>query len=159
MSKKRSPESGVDGEAGFVGAEGGVGSGEVDVVGDGYEGALGDVGRMPPAALVTMSVAQPRRPRTRVGKVTCGHGVALVGVDAALHDGYGDAADGAEDELAGVADDGGERPVGDVGVGDGGGDSTWVAKLPRPEPRMMPRVGLVRGLAADVVGGGLGLFE
>ena len=49
------------------------------------------------------------------------HRVAFVGVDAALHDGYGDAGDGAEDELAGVADDGGERPVGDVGVGDGGG--------------------------------------
>jgi hypothetical protein len=38
-----------------------------------------------------------------------------------LHDGDLDAGDAAEDELAGVAGDGGERPVGNVGVGDGSG--------------------------------------
>ena len=105
MSKKRWPAAGVEGEAWLVGAECGVGAGEVDVVGDGDEGALaGCRVLMPPAALVTMRVVQPSRPRTRVGKVTCEHRVAFVSVDAALHDGDGDAADGAEDELAGVAD-------------------------------------------------------
>ena len=49
-----------------------------------------------------------------------GERIALVGVDAALHDGDGDSGDGAEDELAGVAFDGGLREVGDVGVGDDG---------------------------------------
>ena len=47
-------------------------------------------------------------------------GVALVGVNAALHDGDGDVRDGAEDEAAGVARDGGLREVRDVGEGDGG---------------------------------------
>ena len=60
----------MEAEAGLVGAEGGVGSGEVDVVGDGYDGSLAERVLMPPAALVTMSWRTPRRPRTRVGKVT-----------------------------------------------------------------------------------------
>jgi len=42
-------------------------------------------------------------------------------MDAALHDSYIDAVDDAEDELAGVALDGRERPAGDIGVGDRGG--------------------------------------
>ena len=49
------------------------------------------------------------------------HGIAFIGVHAALHYRHVDAADAAEDELAAVAEDGGERPVGDLGVVDGGG--------------------------------------
>ena len=41
-------------------------------------------------------------------------------MDAALHDGDRAPPDGAEDEVAGVACDGGLGEVGDVGVGDGG---------------------------------------
>ena len=42
-------------------------------------------------------------------------------MDAALHDGDGNSGDVAEDEVAGVAFDGGLGEVGDSGVGDGGG--------------------------------------
>ena len=76
---------------------------------------------MPPAALVTMSFVQPSMRENARGEDDFGHRVAFVGVDAALHDGDGDAGDGAEDELAGVALHGGLRPVGDFGVGDDGG--------------------------------------
>ncbi len=55
------------------------------------------------------------------GEDDLGHGVALIGVHAALHDGYLRAVDRPEDELAGVALHGGERPARDIGVGDGGG--------------------------------------
>ena len=55
------------------------------------------------------------------GEGDLGEGVALVGVDAALHDGDGNSGDGAEDEVAGVALDGGAGEVGDLGVGDADG--------------------------------------
>ena len=112
MSKKRWPAPGRVANRGSLGPSGGVVSGEVDVVGDGDEGAGGDSGLMPPAALVTTRVRQPRRPRTRVGKVTWAF-VAFIGVDAALHDGDRDAGDSAEDEVAGVALDRGLGKVRD----------------------------------------------
>ena len=95
------------GEARFVGAECGVGSGEIDVVGDGDERAL-------PVAGVDAAggvgddegfAAEEAEDAGREGDL--GERVALVGVDAALHDGDGDSGDGAEDEVAGVALDGG----------------------------------------------------
>ncbi len=55
------------------------------------------------------------------GEGDLGHRVALVGVHAALHDSDSDAADGAEDELALVAFDGGARKVRDLRVGDDDG--------------------------------------
>ncbi len=42
-------------------------------------------------------------------------------MDAALHDGYGNTGEGAENEAAGVTSDGGLGEVGDVGVGDDDG--------------------------------------
>ena len=78
---------------------------------------------------------------------------------AALHDGYGDAADGAEDQFAGVAYDGGERPVGDVGVGDGGGGFDLGGEVAETGAEDDAEGGLERGLGADVVGCGLGLLE
>ncbi len=117
------PGTGEHGEAGVVGAEGGVGAGEVDVVGDGDEGAGGVGGVDAAGGVGDDEGGAAEEAEDAGGEGDLGHGVALVGVDAALHDGDGDAGDGAEDEVAGVAFDGGLREVGDVGVGDGDGSA------------------------------------
>ena len=113
------------------------------MVGDGDEGALPEVGVDAAGGVGDDEGVAAEEAEDASGEGDLGERVALVGVDAALHDGDGDAVDGAEDEFAGVAFDGGEGEVGDFGVGDAEGVSTWEAKLPRPEPRMMPRVGWV----------------
>ncbi len=102
-----------DAEAGLVGAEGGVGAGEIDVVGDGDEGAGGVGGVDAAGGVGDDEGGAAEQAEDAGGKGDLRHGVALVGVDAALHDGDGDAGDGAEDEVAGVAFDGGLREVGD----------------------------------------------
>ena len=80
-------------------------------------------------------------------------------MDAALHDGYGDAADGAEDKLAGVANDGGKRPVGDVAIGDGGGGFDLGGEVAETGAEDDAEGRLKGGLGADVVRCGLGLLE
>ena len=77
-------------------------------------------------------------------------------MDAALHDGDADSADGAEDELAGVACDGGERPAGDVGVGDGGGVLDLRGEVAEAGAEDDPDDGGERGAGLDVLGGGGG---
>ena len=113
--------AGADGEARLVGADGGVLAGEVDVVGDADEAAL-RVGLVDAAGGVgddeRLAAEQAEHAH---GEGDLGHCVAFVGVHAALHDGDGDAADGADDELALVAFDGGAREVRDLGVGDDDG--------------------------------------
>lgn len=88
---------GEDAEAGFVGAEGGVGSGEVDVVGDGHDGSLTVAGVDAACGVGDDELADAEETEDAGGEGDLGHGVALVGVDSALHDGYGDSGDGAED--------------------------------------------------------------
>ncbi len=110
--------SGDEREARLVGAEGGVGSGEVDVVREDNEASLG-VGCVDPPGGVGDDeglAAEETEDACREGDLR--HGVTFIGVDAALHDGYGDACDRSEDEFAGVSGDGGLGETGDVGVGD-----------------------------------------
>ncbi len=83
------------------------------------------------------------------------HAVAFVGMDAALHDGYGDARDGAQDEVAGVADDGGLGEVWDVSVGDAGGGFDVGGEVAETGAKDDAEGGRERRLVADVVGGGL----
>ena len=128
--------AGDGGEAGFVGAEGGVGSGEVDVVGDGDERALLVAGVDAAGGVGDDEGFAAEEAEDAGGEGDLGEGVALVGVDAALHDGDGDAGDGAEDEVAGVAFDGGAGEVGDLGVG----DAWW-----RPRPGWRSCRGRSRG--------------
>ena len=91
--------AGDRGEAGFVGAECGVGSGEIDVVGDGDEGALLVAGIDAAGGVGDDEVFAADEAEDSSGEGDLGEGVALVGVDAALHDGYRDRGDGAEDEV------------------------------------------------------------
>ncbi len=129
------------------------------MVGDGYEGALWDVVADAAGGVGDDEGGAAEQAEDASGEGDLRERVAFVGVDAALHDGYGDAADGAEDELAGVADDGGERPVGDVGVGDGGGGFDLGGEVAETGAEDDAEGGLEGGLGADVVGCGLGLLE
>src|SRR6266851_2923380 len=152
---------GEEAEAGLVGAEGGVGSGEVDVVGDGDDGSLAVAGVDASGGVGDDELADAEEAEDAGGEGDLRHGVALVGVDAALHDGYGDAGVGAsycpEDEFAGVADDGGLGEVRDFGVGDGGGVLHLRGEVAEAGAEDDAEGWLERGLAADDVGGGLGL--
>lgn len=80
-------------------------------------------------------------------------------MDSALHDGHGDSADGAEDELSGVADDCGERPVGDGGVRDGDGGFDLGGEVAETGAEDDAEGGLEGGLGADIAGCGLSLLE
>ena len=91
------------------------------MVGDGDDGALRECGADASGGVGDDEGLATEEAEDAGGEGDLIHAVALVGVDAALHDGYGDACDGAEDEVAGVADDGGLREVWDVCVGDAGG--------------------------------------
>ena len=147
--------AGAGGKAWLVGTEGGVLAGEVDVIGDEDEGAGREI-RIDAAGGIgddERAAAEEGEDAGREGDV--GKGVALVGVDAALHDGDGCAGDGANHELAGVADDGGGREVRDVGVGDGDrvGDRRCEVAEARPEDDA--NAGDDRRAAADVGGCGL----
>ena len=114
-----------EGKTRFIRAECGVGSGEVDVVGDGDQGALGVGGVDAAGGVGDDEGGAAEQAEDAGGEGDLGHGIALVGVDSALHDGDRDSGGGAanrsQDELAGVTDYGGEGPVGDVSVGDDGG--------------------------------------
>ena len=105
----------------FVGTEGGVGAGEVDVIGDSNEAALLVAGVDASGGVGDDEGFRAEQTEDAGGEGDFGERVAFVGVDAALHDGDGNSGDGAENELAGVAFDGGLREVWDVGVGNGGG--------------------------------------
>ena len=111
---------GSHGEARFVGAQGGVDAGKVDVVGDGDESALLKGGADAAGGVSDDEGFAAKETEDAGGEGDLGDGVALVKVGAALHDGDGDAADVAEDELAGVADDCGLWEVRDFRVGDRG---------------------------------------
>ena len=117
------------GEAGLIGAEGGVGAGQVDMVGDGDEGALLVAGVDAAGGVGDDEGLAADEAEDAGGEGDLGEGVALVGVDAALHDGDGDAGDSAEDEVAGVAFDGGAGEVGNLGVGDAGGAADVVGEV------------------------------
>jgi len=93
------------------------------------------------------------------GKGDRGEGIALVGVDSALHDGDGDAGDGAKDEMAGVAFDGGAGEVGNFGVGDASGSANVVGEVAEAGAENDTDVGSEVSGGADVVGGGLGVAE
>jgi len=84
-----------------------------------------------------------------------GEGVALVGVDAALHDGYRDAGDDPEDEVAGVAFDGGAGEVRDLGVGDARGGADVSGEVAEAGAEDDADAGGEISCGADVVGGGL----
>ena len=77
-------------------------------------------------------------------------------MDAALHDGYGDARDGAEDEVAGVAYDGGLGEVRDVGVGDGDGGIDGGGEVAEAGAEDDADARRGRGEGLDMGGGGLG---
>ena len=120
---------GGKGEAWLVGAESGVGAGEVDMVVDGDQLPYGERGPDASGGVGDDERGTAKEAEDARGEDDVGDGVALVGVDAALHDGDRDAADAAQDELAGVADDGGLREVRDLGIGDGDGVVDLVGKL------------------------------
>jgi len=129
------------------------------VVGDGDERALCVAG-VDPAGCVgddESFAADEAEDAGREGDL--GEGVALVGVDAALHDGDGDSGDGAEDEVAGVAFDGGAREVGNLGVGDSGGAADVVGEVAEAGAENDADVGFQVRRSADVVGGGLGVAK
>jgi len=142
-------------EAGLVGAQGGVGAGEVDVVGDGYERALLQGGADAAGGVGDDEGLRAEEAEDAGGEGDLGDGIALVGVDAALHDGYGDAGDVAYDEMAGVADDGGLGEVGDVGVGDGGGGFDVGGEVAEAGAEDDADGWSDGGAGADVGGGGL----
>ena len=116
--KEAQAGGGDGGEAGLVGAGERVPAHEVDVIGEKDEladavtvlNAAGGVGEDDGADAEGAEHAH--------GEGDLGGGVALVGMDAALHDEDGFAAQRAGDDAAGVAFDGGLGEVGDVGVGD-----------------------------------------
>ena len=84
-------------EAWVVGAEGGVGSGEVDVVGDGDDSSLAVAGVDAAGGVGDDEVADAEETEDSGGEGDLRHAVALVGVDTALHDGYGNSGYGSED--------------------------------------------------------------
>ena len=144
------------GEAGFVGAEGGVGAGEVDVVADRDEGALLVCGVEAAGGVGEDEGLAAEQAEDAGGKRDLRHRVALVGVNAAGHDGDWRVGDGTQNELAGVAFYGALRPVGDFTVGDGGGvlDLSGEVTEAGAEDEAEGGFGWVEG--ADVAGGGLG---
>ena len=148
-----------DGEARLVGPEGGVGSGEVDVVGDGDDGALCEGGADASGGVGDDEGLRAEETEDAGGEGHLVHAVALVGVDSALHDCDGNAVDVAEDEMAGVALDGGLREVGDVGVGDARGGFDVGGEVAQTGAEDDAESRLERSPAADVVDCGLCLAE
>ncbi len=110
--------AGAGGEAGLIGADGGVSAGEIDVVGD-EDKRAGGIRRVDAACCICNDERSATEKREDAGgKDDLGEGISLVGVNTTLENSDRDAGDGAEDELAGVTDNGGEGEVGDPGVGD-----------------------------------------
>jgi len=107
-------------ESCFVGTEGGVRAGEVDMVGYGHKRALFIAGVDSPGGIGDDERFAAEEAEDASGEGDFGERVALVSVDAALHDGDWDSGDVAEDKLAGVAFDGGLREVRNLGVRNGG---------------------------------------
>jgi hypothetical protein len=142
-------------ETRFVWATSGIDSGEIDMVGDGDQSAW-SVTRVDASG----SVGDDEGFATEETEDACRKGdlgdrVALVGVDAALHDGYGDTCDGSEDEISGVALYGGAGKVGDFGVGDAGGVLDLSCEVAEAGAEDDADAGVGVGGDADVVGGGL----
>ena len=93
------------------------------------------------------------------GEGDLGEGVALVGVDASLHDGDGNSGDSAEDEVAGVAFDGGAGEVGNLRVRNAGGAADVVGEVAEAGAEDDADVGFQVRRGAGVVGGGLGVAK
>jgi hypothetical protein len=149
--------AGDHGEAGLVGAEGGVGSGEVDVVGDGDERALLQVGADASCCVGDDEGLAAEETEDAGGEGDLGDGIALIGVDAALHDGYCDPSDCAQDEVAGVTHDGRPWEVWDVGIGDARGVFDVGGEVPKAGAEDDADRWEKRRPGMDEVGGGLGL--
>ena len=147
---------GNHGKTGLVGAGGGVGAGEIDVVGDGDERALGDVGADASGGVGDDEDPAAEQAEDAGGEGDLVHRVALISVDAALHDCDWDAGNVPEDQLAGVAGDGRERPAGDVGVGDDVGAGDLGGEVAEAGAEDDADGGGELDLAADVRGGGGG---
>jgi len=148
---------GDEAEAGLVGAEGGVGSGEVDVIGEGDDGSLAVAGVDATGGVGDDEALHAEEAEDTGGEGDLGHVVALVGVDAALHDGYGDSGDGADDESSAVADYGGLGEVGDVGVWNRDGILHLGGEVAEARAQDDAEGGLEWCLAADGGDCGLGL--
>ncbi len=127
------------------------------MVGDGDEGA-GGVGVDAAGGVGDDQDAAAEEAEDTGGEDDLGNGVALVGVDAAFHDGDGDTRDGAEEEVAGVADYGGLGEVRDGAIGDGGGVLDRLGEVAEAGAENDGDFWRDVGQAADVVGGGLGSF-
>ena len=93
-----------------------IAAGEIDVVGEQDQLALFRSSRMPPAAFVITRVVIPRRPRTRIGKVTSSGAISLIGVDAALHHRDGSIRNGAENQPAAMPFDARLRKMGNIAI-------------------------------------------
>ena len=91
------------------------------------------------------------------GEGDLGEGVALISMNAALHDGYGDLGDGAEDEVSGVALDGGAGEVGDLGVGDAEGGLDLGGEASETGAEDDADGGPNGSCGADIVDSGLGV--
>jgi hypothetical protein len=93
------------------------------------------------------------------GKDDLAGGAALVGVDAALHDGERSAGEAAENQAAGVAFDRGAGEVRDLGVGDRDLVCQAVGESAETGAEDDTDVGAERGSLADEGGGALGFVE
>ena len=93
------------------------------------------------------------------GQGDLGHGVAFVEVDAALHDEHGLVFEAADDELAGVAGDGGFGPVRQVAEGDAVGVADGVGKPAQAGAKDKGDRGLVGCARAYGAGDFVDLFQ
>ena len=85
-----------------------------------------------------------------------GERVAFIGVDATLHDGYGDARDSAENKMAGVSLNGGGGEVRNLGVGNSQGVVDLGGEAAEPGAEDDAEGGTQVGGGANVVNGGMG---
>jgi hypothetical protein len=147
------------GEARFVGAVECVHSGEVDVIGDGDQRALPETGVDASGGVGYDESFAAEQAEDASGKCDFADVVTLVGVNTALHDGYGDFVDGAEDKVSGVALDGGGGEVGDFGVGDANGVFDLSGEVAEAGAEGDADDGPGGSGGADVIDGGLGVSE
>src|ERR1700722_16248913 len=90
------------------------------MVADGDERAFPEAGVDAPGGVGDDEFVAAKHAEDSGGVSNLGEWVALVGMDAALHNGDDNPADGADDKFAAVAFHGGERPAGDFVVGNDG---------------------------------------
>lgn len=90
-------------EPGLVGAEGGIGSGEIDVIGDGNQRALLITGVDASSSIGDDEGLAAEQTEDADGEGNLGRGVSLIGMSTTLHNNYRNSGDMTKDEFAGMA--------------------------------------------------------